>query len=67
MEEESDNQGYVEAMERQIEELEAFIHKKGLDEELDEWRDDPESMEADIKEYEKHVYDESGDINMEDI
>lgn len=60
------DQGYVDQLEEELLETEAFIHKKGLTEELDKWRESDE-RDQDIEEYEKAVEEEADELDPEDI
>ncbi len=57
-----DEEGYEDALEQEIFELEAFVHKKGLDKQLELWRKGPE-MNDDLKDYEQFIAEEAERID----
>jgi hypothetical protein len=64
MEEEKKTAGYEEALEQEIFELESFIHAKGLDKQLDQWRRSADH-EDDLKSYEQYIKEEAEKIDTD--
>jgi hypothetical protein len=59
-------EGYEDALEQEIFELEAFLHAKGLDKQLEQWRKSAD-YEDDLKSYEQFVKEEAEKIDMDTI
>jgi hypothetical protein len=64
MEEEKKVAGYEDALEQEIFELEAFIHAKGLDKQMESWRRSAD-YEDDLKSYEQYVKEEAEKIDTD--
>lgn len=58
--------GYEDALEKEIFELEAFIHKKGLDKQLILWRKSADYAD-DLHDYERYVEEEAEKIDAENV
>ncbi|HII65176.1 TPA: hypothetical protein HA295_00180 [Candidatus Woesearchaeota archaeon] len=56
-----ENEGQQDALQKEIFDLEAFIHKNGLDEALERWRESAD-YEDDLKEYESYVQEEADEM-----
>lgn len=64
MEEDKKIAGYEDALEQEIFELEAFIHAKGLDKQMENWRRSA-NYEDDLKSYEQYVKEEAEKIDTD--
>jgi hypothetical protein len=57
-------EGYEDTLEQEIFELEAFIHAKGLDKQMDNWRRSAD-YEDDLKSYEQFIKEEAERIDTD--
>lgn len=57
-------EGYEDALEQEIFELEAFIHAKGLDKQMEQWRKSADYGD-DLKSYEQYVKEEAEKIDTD--
>jgi hypothetical protein len=64
MDENKRAEGYEDALEEEIFELESFIHAKGLDRQLEQWRKSAD-YEDDLKSYEQYIKEEAEKIDTE--
>ncbi len=56
--------GYEDSLEQEIFELEAFVHAKGLDGQLEQWRTSAD-YEDDLKVYEQYIKEEAEKIDID--
>jgi len=62
--EEKKTEGYEDALEQEIFELESFIHSKGLDKQLEQWRKGAD-YESDLKSYEQYIKEEADRLDID--
>lgn len=56
-----DDEVRQDALQKEIFDLQAFIHKNGLDKELERWRESAD-YEDDLKDYESYVQEEADEM-----
>ncbi len=64
MSEDKRPEGYEDALEQEIFELESFIHAKGLDKQMEQWRKSAD-YEDDLKSYEQYIKEEAEKIDTD--